>query len=561
MKIKHIPALIQSAAMAFLLATVTCQQTTFAQGSLTPPGAPAPTMKTLEQIEPRIPISSLPYSISQPGSYYLTTNLTGVAGQNGITITGARVTLDLMGFELRGVPGSLSGIHMNPATSPHVLNGSITGWGQDGINGTNGGGGTIERLRVSNNGRYGISFNSGSQIRHCIVFGNGNVGLLSEQRRGGGRLRRLRQWHAWHPGRHRLDHPALSGRAERRRRHHRQRDRRAEHHRVQHRVQRQRHRHARARRSSRTRFARSNARRRHRRRPRQHRPGLQRERQRHATGSRWTSAAPCRAASPRTTRATASTRATAARCSIAARAEPVRQHRGGRRLRGGEQRLRQRHQLPASAFTRISGDNRIENNNLTDNRAGLRIDGGGNYVAGNTVRNNNTNYVIASGNQLNILLSQLPQYVPWPATIKLAGTLIGLRLTNGITIASDDVTIDLNDHALVGVVQALDGIRVEGARTNITIRNGSLQNWPGDGVDANNAVNSQLRNLTAARNGGNGFLLGEGGIVAGCTARINTADGIRTLGGCRVTDCSASQNGGDGIETGTGSTISGCCRL
>ena len=30
--------------------------TVFAQGSLTPPGAPAPTMKTLAQIEPRTPI-------------------------------------------------------------------------------------------------------------------------------------------------------------------------------------------------------------------------------------------------------------------------------------------------------------------------------------------------------------------------------------------------------------------------------------------------------------------------------------------------------------------------
>jgi hypothetical protein len=99
---------------------------------------------------------------------------------------------------------------------------------------------------------------------------------------------------------------------------------------------------------------------------------------------------------------------------------------------------------------------------------------------------------------------------------------------------------------------------VEGARTNITIRNGSIQDWPGDGVDANNALNSQLRSLTAARNGGNGFLLGEGGLVSGCSARVNTLDGVHTAGGCRVTDCSASQNVGDGIETGTGSTINGC---
>ena len=37
-----------------LLLTLNLQLTTaFAQGSLTPPGAPAPTMKTLAQIEPR----------------------------------------------------------------------------------------------------------------------------------------------------------------------------------------------------------------------------------------------------------------------------------------------------------------------------------------------------------------------------------------------------------------------------------------------------------------------------------------------------------------------------
>jgi hypothetical protein len=77
-----------------VLSTLNSQISTLhAQGALTPPGAPAPTMKTLAQIEPRMPISSLTYIISAPGSYYLTTNLTCIGGSaNGINISSSDVT-------------------------------------------------------------------------------------------------------------------------------------------------------------------------------------------------------------------------------------------------------------------------------------------------------------------------------------------------------------------------------------------------------------------------------------------------------------------------------------
>jgi hypothetical protein len=155
----------------------------FAQGSLTPPGAPAPTMKTLAQIEPRTPISGpLPLTISSAGSYYLTTNLTGVAGTNGITIVANNVTLDLNGFTLQGVVlASLTGLYVSGTrTNITVRNGTISGWGQHGVFA-----GTFanlsenvvfERLTVSANNGMGIG-GAGCAVRDCEASVNGSYGI------------------------------------------------------------------------------------------------------------------------------------------------------------------------------------------------------------------------------------------------------------------------------------------------------------------------------------------------------------------------------------------------
>ena len=88
-------------------------------------------MKTLDQLEARTPISSVPFTINQPGSYYLTGNLSfGTAAANAITITASGVTLDLNGFTLSSThpTGSGAGVIISGTQRRiRIRNGSITG--------------------------------------------------------------------------------------------------------------------------------------------------------------------------------------------------------------------------------------------------------------------------------------------------------------------------------------------------------------------------------------------------------------------------------------------------
>ena len=165
------------------LSTLNSQlSTAFAQGSLTPPGAPgAPNtlMKTLNQIEARTSISSAPYTITNSGSYYLTTNLTVPSG-NGITIAIGigNVTLDLNGFSIvsTGSPANGSGIALGSGCrNITILNGNI------GNNNRGFANGIIDTslnlnsqsVRVSgilvNVMTNGIVLGQNSQVESCIV--------------------------------------------------------------------------------------------------------------------------------------------------------------------------------------------------------------------------------------------------------------------------------------------------------------------------------------------------------------------------------------------------------
>ena len=181
--------------------------TLFAQGSLTPPGAPAPTMKTLDQVEPRTPIDATHtpgdadslFKITQPGSYYLTANVTGVNAKYGVEIAASGVTLDLNGFDLVGVPGSLDGVAVTPlnAVNINVRNGSVRSWGGYGINlldaatsATN-----VADIVASQNAGGGISMGFGGTITRCTCYNNTGSGIAgaSRDRHHGMRIEHQRQ--------------------------------------------------------------------------------------------------------------------------------------------------------------------------------------------------------------------------------------------------------------------------------------------------------------------------------------------------------------------------------
>ena len=130
-----------------------------AQGPLAPPGAPAPMMKTLTQVEPRTMITNAPYSIVQPGSYYLATNLTSTG--HGIMIYTNDVVVDLMGFAIVGDRTTsdygiyVRGTNTVPIHGVVVRNGTVRNFGC-GIRANGCHGGRFERLALTENSQAGI---------------------------------------------------------------------------------------------------------------------------------------------------------------------------------------------------------------------------------------------------------------------------------------------------------------------------------------------------------------------------------------------------------------------
>jgi hypothetical protein len=146
------------------------------------PAAPdwQPLSSTFATIDKRgTEIDTLPFTITNPGNYYLNQNLTGQPDEDGIIVMSSGVTIDMGGFTITGGVGS-SGAGISVPDSVNrlkVFNGSVHKWEDIGIKAENAYYSEYSSLMMSDNQGDGINTGPNSLIQACVATNNASDGI------------------------------------------------------------------------------------------------------------------------------------------------------------------------------------------------------------------------------------------------------------------------------------------------------------------------------------------------------------------------------------------------
>ncbi len=214
----------------------------------------------------------------------------------------------------------------------------------------------------------------------------------------------------------------------------------------------------------------------------------------------------------------------------------------------------------ATGLSLTNGSRAAGNTVAYNTGEGILLRGTNSILTGNIVKGNSDNYDLAPGNQLNLLLCDIPETLDWPCSVTLAGTLASSSIFyDGIWVTADNVTIDMAGHSLIGPgATGLSGIYQGSDRRNLRVFNGKAINWTAGsqaGFNLNGAGNI-LEDLQATGNE-QGFVLGAGGAMIRCVAVSNQYAGISAGDGSTLSDCLSRENT-TGIAASSGNALIGC---
>ncbi|MHC1728940.1 MAG: right-handed parallel beta-helix repeat-containing protein [Syntrophobacteraceae bacterium] len=168
-------------------------------------------------------------------------------------------------------------------------------------------------------------------------------------------------------------------------------------------------------------------------------------------------------------------------------------------------------------------------------------------------------YVIPIPAGVGTRIAGLPHTITTPGYYYLAGNLTSTG--SGITIETDNVTIDLCGFSLTGAGSSSSGYGIYfSGRKNIEIRNGTVKEFGSHGIFGTGAAsrNNKVLGVNLRENGGVGMYLdGRGHLVQDCTAYLNEGTGIHASYCSRIQGCSSIQNTEYGFGAFDGCTISG----